>query len=365
LKRSAHRRVITDEFEPGANSDIEHIALASTIDLLLIAPATANIIGKLANGIADDFLSTLYVATRAPVLVAPSMNTQMFAHDAVRRNLDALVAHGVKFVEPGEGYLACGWIEKGRLAEPTTSSPRPSPCRSRRVARGQRVWGPPGRRGRRSVTISNRSSAGWGLRSPPGRRVGCQVTLVAGPRRSAAGGLDRARSKRRRHARAVMARADRMHRRHGGGRGRLHPERRAARKLRSATIRSRLCSRRPRHPGELAGAGCDRQRTPLVGSRRKLNGWRAPPPTRAETRRSHCRQRRRGPMRDSTSTPTLSRHGQMARSRFHCKARRVSPRRSYRVGALGPREIVRGSHDHAYAEAQKGYLGRWVGWAVN
>ena len=79
------RRVITDQFEPGANADIEHIALASTIDLLLIAPATANIIGKFANGIADDFLSTLYTATRAPVLVAPAMNTQMFEHEAVRR----------------------------------------------------------------------------------------------------------------------------------------------------------------------------------------------------------------------------------------------------------------------------------------
>src|SRR3954452_11511028 len=81
------RRVVTDQFEPGANSDIEHIALASTIDLLLIAPATANVIGKLANGIADDFLTTLYTATRAPLLIAPAMNTQMFAHEAVRKNL--------------------------------------------------------------------------------------------------------------------------------------------------------------------------------------------------------------------------------------------------------------------------------------
>src|SRR4249920_2709767 len=112
------RRVITDQFEPGANADIEHIALASTIDLLLVAPATANIIGKFANGIADDFLSTLYTATRAPLLIAPAMNTQMFAHEAVRRNLDTLAAQGVRFVEPGEGYLACGWIGKGRLAEP-------------------------------------------------------------------------------------------------------------------------------------------------------------------------------------------------------------------------------------------------------
>src|ERR1700738_3582746 len=82
------RRVITDQFEPGANAEIEHIALASTIDLLLIAPATANIVGNLANGIADDFLSTLYTATRAPVLIAASMNTNMFEHEAVRRNLD-------------------------------------------------------------------------------------------------------------------------------------------------------------------------------------------------------------------------------------------------------------------------------------
>src|SRR5881396_3362167 len=112
------RRVITDQFETGMNADIEHIAIASTIDLLIIAPATANIIGKLANGIADDFLATLYIATRAPVLVAPAMNTNMFAHESVRRNLDTLASRGVYFVEPGEGYLACGWIGKGRLAEP-------------------------------------------------------------------------------------------------------------------------------------------------------------------------------------------------------------------------------------------------------
>src|SRR5881628_518254 len=99
------RHVITDQFETGMNADIEHIALASSIDLLLIAPATANILAKLANGIADDFLSTMYTATRAPVLVAPSMNTNMFSHPAVRRNLDTLAGRGVRFVEPGDGYL--------------------------------------------------------------------------------------------------------------------------------------------------------------------------------------------------------------------------------------------------------------------
>src|SRR5918992_2165959 len=112
------REVITDQWKAGANADIEHIAIASTIDLLLVAPATANTIGKFANGLADDFLSSLYLATTAPVLMAPAMNTNMFAHPAVVRNLETLITRGVKFVEPGEGYLACGWIGKGRLAEP-------------------------------------------------------------------------------------------------------------------------------------------------------------------------------------------------------------------------------------------------------
>src|SRR6187401_1561760 len=97
------REVITDQWKPGANADIEHIAIASNIDLLLVAPATANVIGKFANGIADDFLSSLYLATRAPVLMAPAMNTNMWEHEAVRENIARLRARGVQFVEPGEG----------------------------------------------------------------------------------------------------------------------------------------------------------------------------------------------------------------------------------------------------------------------
>src|SRR5678816_826136 len=110
--------VITSQWKPGANADIEHIALADEAALLLVAPCTANVIGKFANGIADDFLTSLYLATKAPVLIAPAMNSNMLAHDAVQRNLTALSARGVRFVDPGEGYLACGWIGKGRLAEP-------------------------------------------------------------------------------------------------------------------------------------------------------------------------------------------------------------------------------------------------------
>ncbi len=180
------RRVITDQFEPGANADIEHIALASTIDLLLIAPATANIIGKLANGIADDFLATLYTATRAPVLIAPAMNTQMFEHEAIRRNLDTLAARGVRFVEPGEGYLACGWIGKGRLAEPdeivaaAESILRPAgPLRGRRVLI---TAGPTFEDVDPVRYIGNRSSGrmGFALAAEAARR-GADVTLIAGP----------------------------------------------------------------------------------------------------------------------------------------------------------------------------------------
>lgn len=180
------RRVITDQFESGANADIEHIALASTIDLLLIAPATANIIGKLANGIADDFLSTLYTATRAPVLIAPAMNTNMFAHDAVRKNLETLEARGVRFVEPGEGYLACGWIGKGRLAEPDAivaaadTMLRPSGPLS-----GQRVLitaGPTFEDFDPVRFIGNRSSGrmGYAVAAEAARR-GADVILVSGP----------------------------------------------------------------------------------------------------------------------------------------------------------------------------------------
>ena len=111
-------RVITDQWTPGTNADIEHISIASEIALLLVAPATANIIGKFAHGIADDFLTSLFLATEAPVLLAPAMNTNMLANPAVQQIVATLQSRGVRFVEPGEGYLACGWIGKGRLAEP-------------------------------------------------------------------------------------------------------------------------------------------------------------------------------------------------------------------------------------------------------
>ena len=116
-------KVITGMFSPGeehaANIDsaIEHIAVAQSIDALLVAPATADVLAHFAQGIASDFLTTLYLATTAPVVVAPAMNVNMWHHPATQANLEILRQRGVKIVEPDSGYLACGMIGSGRLAE--------------------------------------------------------------------------------------------------------------------------------------------------------------------------------------------------------------------------------------------------------
>jgi len=209
------RQVVTDLWTPGTNADIEHIALASQIDLLLVAPCTANTLGKFAHGLADDFLSSLYLATTAPVVLAPAMNTNMFAHPAVAANLQALQARGVRVVEPGSGYLACGWIGKGRLAEPEdvvafvqqVLAPAPSALRGRTVL----VTAGPTYENIDPVRyIGNRSSGrmGFALAAEAARR-GARVTLVAGPTTVAPpAGVDvvRVRSASDMHA-AVMARA--------------------------------------------------------------------------------------------------------------------------------------------------------------
>jgi phosphopantothenoylcysteine decarboxylase/phosphopantothenate--cysteine ligase len=116
-------KVITSMFasdgERDANIDsaIEHIAVAQSIDALVVAPATADVIAHFAQGIASDFLTTLYLATTAPVVVAPAMNVNMWNHPATQANLDILYKRGVKIVDPGSGYLACGMTGAGRLAE--------------------------------------------------------------------------------------------------------------------------------------------------------------------------------------------------------------------------------------------------------
>jgi phosphopantothenoylcysteine decarboxylase/phosphopantothenate--cysteine ligase len=120
------QKVITDLFSAAGaapanvESAIEHIAVAQRIDLLLVAPATADILGKFAHGIAEDFLSTLYLATKAPTVVAPAMNVNMWDHPATQENLKILRARGVHVVDPDEGYLACGMTGAGRLAATET-----------------------------------------------------------------------------------------------------------------------------------------------------------------------------------------------------------------------------------------------------
>src|SRR2546423_1544603 len=110
--------VVVDDYAPDNPDPIAHITFSQTVELFLVAPATANIIAKFAAGVADDFLTSTYLASNAPVLVAPAMNTTMLKHPATQRNLARLRADGVRIVEPDAGEMACGTIGPGRLSDP-------------------------------------------------------------------------------------------------------------------------------------------------------------------------------------------------------------------------------------------------------
>jgi phosphopantothenoylcysteine decarboxylase/phosphopantothenate--cysteine ligase len=118
LRAISHEPVVTDMFAEPDNWDTEHISLAQKADIFVIAPATANIIGKIAAGVADDMLTTTIMATEAPVLFVPAMNTGMYTNPIVQENISKLKAHGYQVMDPGEGLLACGTSGKGRLPEP-------------------------------------------------------------------------------------------------------------------------------------------------------------------------------------------------------------------------------------------------------
>ena len=209
--------VITSQFARGMNAEIEHIALATEMDLLLVAPATANTIGKFAAGIADDFLSALYLATRAPVVMAPAMNTNMWTHPAVAANLARLRERGVGIIDPGEGYLACGWVGKGRLAEPEAIVEAAlGALAPRQTLSGRRVLvtaGPTLEDIDAVRFIGNRSSGRMGFAlAAEARRRGADVVLVAGPTTiepPAAGEVVRVRSAREMRD-AVVSRASHM-----------------------------------------------------------------------------------------------------------------------------------------------------------
>jgi phosphopantothenoylcysteine decarboxylase/phosphopantothenate--cysteine ligase len=178
--------VFIDQFALGAEGDIRHISLADAADLLLVAPATANTLGKFARGIADDALSTLFLANTALVLVAPAMNVNMFRHPAVVENLEMLRARGVGVIEPGTGYLACGWLGEGRLAEvPEIVEAAMAALGRRRSLEGESVVvsaGPTVEDIDPVRFISNRSTGRMGYRlAEVARDRGAKVVLVTGP----------------------------------------------------------------------------------------------------------------------------------------------------------------------------------------
>jgi len=185
------QKVITDLFaesggEANLESAIEHIAVAQRTDLLLVAPATADILAKFARGIADDFLTTLYLASTAPVVVAPAMNVNMWNHAATQENVEMLRARGVKIVDPDEGYLACGMTGAGRLAsqEQIVAAVRET-LHFRRDLEGQTVLvtaGPTYEDLDPVRYLTNRSSGkmGYAVAEAAARR-GARVILVSGP----------------------------------------------------------------------------------------------------------------------------------------------------------------------------------------
>jgi len=184
-------KVITDMFsarteQPNIDSAVEHIAIAQSIDALLVAPATADILAKFAQGMATDFLTTLYLATTAPVLVAPAMNVNMWSNEATQANVAALKARGVRVVEPDSGYLACGMTGPGRLAanDAIVAAALEALGASQDLA-GQTVLitaGPTREKIDPVRYLTNRSSGrmGYALAEAALRR-GARVLLVSGP----------------------------------------------------------------------------------------------------------------------------------------------------------------------------------------
>ena len=178
--------VYLDTFDELDYGKIQHIDLADWADLFIIAPATANMIGKYANGIADDMLSTTLLATTAPVYIAPAMNVDMYQHPAVQDNLALLAKRGVHFIDPNEGYLACGYTGKGRLAEPEDIvAYLQNVLSTKRQLAGKKLLvtaGPTQEQIDPVRYLTNYSSGKMGFSiAEVGAKMGAEVTLVAGP----------------------------------------------------------------------------------------------------------------------------------------------------------------------------------------
>lgn len=186
--------VIVDDYSPDNPDPIAHITFSQTIDLFLIAPATANTLAKFANGVADDFITSTYLACTAPVVVAPAMNTTMWEHPATQRNLEKLRRDGVRIIEPDAGEMACGTIGPGRLGAPErivsvaleilTSKEKPTATAGLRDLANERILITAGAT-REEIDpvrfISNRSSGRMGFAlAEAARRRGANVKVVAG-----------------------------------------------------------------------------------------------------------------------------------------------------------------------------------------
>lgn len=178
--------VYTDTFDEKDSEKIAHIDLADWADLILVAPATANIIGKIANGIADDMLTTTLLASHSPIYVAPAMNVHMYQHPAVMENMRRLEEWGYHFIEPGAGYLACGYVGKGRLEEPESIIKVLEEHQSNNLLlSGKRVLvsaGPTREKIDPVRFFTNRSTGKMGFAiAHVAAEMGAEVTLVTGP----------------------------------------------------------------------------------------------------------------------------------------------------------------------------------------
>jgi phosphopantothenoylcysteine decarboxylase / phosphopantothenate---cysteine ligase len=183
----SRNEVYTDTFDEKSPEVIAHIDLADWADMVLVAPATANMIGKLANGIADDMISTTLLAVTSPVWIAPAMNVHMYDHPAVKRNMKTLVDFGYSFIEPGEGYLACGYVGKGRLEEPETIvkllQQKFHPSNQRLSGKTVVITAGPTREKIDPVRfLSNHSTGKMGYAiAEEARNMGAKVILISGP----------------------------------------------------------------------------------------------------------------------------------------------------------------------------------------
>jgi phosphopantothenoylcysteine decarboxylase / phosphopantothenate---cysteine ligase len=183
----SRNEVFTDTFDEKNPEVIAHIDLADWADLVLVAPATANVIGKLANGIGDDMVTTTLLAATAPVWIAPAMNVHMYGHPAVQKNIAELYSFGYRFIEPSEGYLACGYVGKGRLEEPERivehiDSFFEEPGLSMKGKKIVVTAGPTREKIDPVRFFSNRSTGKMGFAlAGEAAKLGADVTLVSGP----------------------------------------------------------------------------------------------------------------------------------------------------------------------------------------